>query len=157
VSGKVRRLDELRTIVKQAQAEGKKIVFTNGCFDLIHSGHLHLLRQARTLGDMLVVAVNADQSVRALKGPQRPVLSEVGRAELIAALEMVDYVIVFDELDPCTILKELKPDVLVKGGDWPVDKVVGRDLVEQDGGTVVVIPYLEGHSTTKIIERMQRN
>lgn len=157
VSGKIKRLDELASIVQAAKAEGKKSVFTNGCFDLLHRGHIYLLREARRLGDLLVVALNTDRSIRLLKGPERPVVPENERAELIAALEMVDYVILFDQLDPCDLIERLKPDVLVKGGDWPQDQIVGRDLVEQNGGTVFVIPYLEGHSTSKLIERMRRN
>lgn len=157
VNGKIKRIDELQAIVKQAKTGDKKVVLTNGCFDLIHPGHLYLLGESRKLGDLLVVAVNSDRSVKVLKGPHRPILPEAQRAELIAALEMVDYVILFDEPDPYEIIKKLRPNVLVKGGDWPKEKIVGRDLVEQDGGTVAVIPYLEGHSTTKIIERMQRN
>lgn len=154
---KVKRLEELRPIVQRAQVEGKKVVLTNGCFDLIHPGHLYLLREAGKLGDLLIVAVNSDRSVAALKGPQRPIVPETERTELIAALEMVHYAIVFDQLDPYELIQELKPDVLVKGGDWSKEKVVGGDIVERRGGTVAVIPYLEGHSTTKIIERIQRN
>jgi len=158
VSEKVKRLDELPAIIQRAKSTRKKVVLTNGCFDLIHSGHLYLLREAKKLGDLLIVALNTDRSVKALKGPQRPILPESERAELIAALEMVDYVILFDELDPYDLIRELKPDVLAKGGDWAADKIVGRDLVEQNGGTIAVIPYQESHSTTKIIEKIiERN
>jgi len=138
--------------MKQA---GKQLVFTNGCFDLIHAGHVRYLAQARALGDVLVVALNSDRSVRALKGEGRPILSEQERAEVIAALEAVDYVIVFDEETPRELIAALLPDVLVKGGDWPLDQIVGRDEVEAAGGKVLSLPYVEGSSTTEIIERIK--
>ncbi|HEV8344699.1 MAG TPA: D-glycero-beta-D-manno-heptose 1-phosphate adenylyltransferase [Candidatus Binatia bacterium] len=153
---KIRKLRELKVIVEKARAEGKKVVFTNGCFDLLHRGHLHLLREAEKLGDLLVVALNSDISVKSIKDPSRPILPEDERAELISALEMVDYVTVFDESDPYNVIKELKPDVLAKGGDWSEDKIIGKDIVEKEGGKVVVVPYLEGHSTTQLIERMYK-
>jgi D-beta-D-heptose 7-phosphate kinase/D-beta-D-heptose 1-phosphate adenosyltransferase len=157
VQGKIKGLDDLKTIVSGAKAEGGKVVLTNGCFDLLHRGHLHLLREAEKLGDLLIVAVNSDRSVTKVKGPERPVLSEADRAELIAALEMVDYVVLFDEPDPYNVVKELRPNVLVKGGDWAKDKIIGAELVEEDGGKVVVVPYLEGHSTSQMIERIRQN
>ncbi|MGH7845550.1 MAG: D-glycero-beta-D-manno-heptose 1-phosphate adenylyltransferase [Candidatus Binatia bacterium] len=152
---KVRSVDELKQTLAQEKESGKKIVFTNGCFDLLHRGHLHLLREARRMGDLLVVAINTDHSVRQLKGSRRPILSLEERAEFLAALEMVDYVTSFDDADPCRLIQDLQPDVLVKGGDWSRDQVVGRELVEAKGGRVQVIPYLEGYSTTKILERIR--
>ena len=143
---------EARGKMKQA---GKQLVFTNGCFDLIHAGHVRYLAQARALGDVLVVALNSDRSVRALKGEGRPILNEQERAEVIAALEAVDYVIVFDEETPRELIAALLPDVLVKGGDWPLDQIVGRDEVEAVGGKVLSLPYVEGSSTTEIIERIK--
>lgn len=143
---------EARGKMKQA---GKQLVFTNGCFDLIHAGHVRYLAQARALGDVLVVALNSDRSVRALKGEGRPILSEQERAEVIAALEAVDYVIIFDEETPRELIAALLPDVLVKGGDWPLDQIVGRDEVEAAGGKVLSLPYVEGSSTTEIIERIK--
>ena len=134
---------------------GKRLVFTNGCFDLIHAGHVRYLSEARALGDALVVALNSDRSVRALKGEGRPILNEHERAEVIAALEAVDYVIVFDEETPRELIAALLPDVLVKGGDWPLDEIVGRDEVEAAGGRVLSLPYVEGSSTTDIIERIR--
>lgn len=151
---KIREISELKRIVARARSEDKKVVFTNGCFDLLHRGHLHLLREAKKLGDLLVVGLNSDSSVQAIKGPHRPILPESDRAELIAALEMVDYVVVFSEADPRRLIAELTPDVLVKGGDWAKETIVGADVVESAGGTVVVVPYLGGYSTTEIIERM---
>jgi rfaE bifunctional protein nucleotidyltransferase chain/domain len=153
VPGKLQSLDELERLVSSAKARGQRIVFTNGCFDILHRGHLHLLREAKALGDLLIVAVNSDRSIKQIKGPARPIISQAGRAELLAALEMVDYVILFDEADPRRLLTALKPDILVKGGDYGRDEVVGADIVERHGGTVAVIPFLQGFSTTEIIER----
>ena len=144
-------------MVAGAKTEGKKVVFTNGCFDLLHRGHLHLLREAKKLGDILIVAINNDLSVKKIKGPKRPILPEADRAELIGALEMVDYVTLFDEADPYRLIKQLQPDVLVKGGDWTREKIIGGDVVEKAGGRVVAVPYLEGYSTTEMIERMCGN
>ena len=155
VSRKIRKLDELKTIVAKAKTKGQKVVFTNGCFDLLHLGHLYLLREAKKMGDLLVVALNSDSSVKKIKGPKRPILLETERAELLAALEVVDYVTSFDEPDPHRVIEELRPDVLVKGGDWPKEQVIGRDVVEKNGGKVAVIPYLQGHSTTQIIETIR--
>ncbi|HWP43847.1 MAG TPA: D-glycero-beta-D-manno-heptose 1-phosphate adenylyltransferase [Blastocatellia bacterium] len=139
---------------ERLRREGKRLVFTNGCFDLLHAGHVRYLRQARSLGDALAVALNSDRSVRALKGERRPVLGERERAEVIAALESVDYVIIFDEETPRDLIASLLPDVLVKGGDWPVEQIVGGEEVRRAGGEVLSLPYLEGSSTTAIIERI---
>ena len=157
MQGKIKSVEELKAVVSGAKAEGKKVVFTNGCFDLLHRGHLHLLREAKKLGDILIVAINNDLSVKKLKGPKRPILPEADRAELIGALEMVDYVTLFDEADPYHLIKELQPNVLVKGGDWTREKIIGREVVEKEGGRVVAVPYLDGYSTTQMIERMCRN
>lgn len=132
------------------------MVFTNGCFDLLHPGHVHYLREARSLGDALVVALNSDRSVRVLKGEGRPILNERERAEVVAALQAVDYVIVFDEETPRELIAELLPDVLVKGGDWPLGEIAGRQEVEAAGGKVLSLPYVEGSSSTDIIERIKR-
>lgn len=154
---KICKIADLKKLVARAKSQGKKVVFTNGCFDLLHRGHLHLLREAKKLGDLLVVGLNSDSSVKAIKGPNRPILPESDRAELIAALEMVDYVVLFSDPDPHRLIQELRPDVLVKGGDWAKEAVVGADIVESTGGTVAVVPYLGGYSTTEIIERMLKN
>jgi D-beta-D-heptose 7-phosphate kinase/D-beta-D-heptose 1-phosphate adenosyltransferase len=155
VSGKLKTLDELIKIAAQARRNGKSVVFTNGCFDLLHRGHVHVLRQAKAAGDILIVAINSDQSVKAIKGPTRPVAAEMDRLELIAAMEMVDYVILFDEPDPSKLITAIKPNVLAKGGDWGADGVVGADIVEREGGRVLLVPYLQGYSTTEIIERIR--
>jgi rfaE bifunctional protein nucleotidyltransferase chain/domain len=155
VSGKVKSLDELKRIADQARRDGKTVVLTNGCFDLLHRGHVHILREAKALGDILIVAINSDRSVKAIKGPSRPVLSQSDRTELLAAMEMVDYVALFDEPDPYDLIAAVRPNVLVKGGDWGSDQIVGADIVKRNGGKVAVIPYLKGFSTTEIIERIR--
>ena len=154
MSGKLKSLDELTAIAAQARQKGKSVVFTNGCFDILHRGHIHLLRQAKAAGDLLIVALNSDRSVKQIKGEKRPVLPETDRIELIGAMEMVDYIVVFDGADPYRLIAAIKPDVLVKGGDWSAEKIVGADLVEEGGGRVEVIPYLKGFSTSEIIERI---
>jgi rfaE bifunctional protein nucleotidyltransferase chain/domain len=136
------------------RSEGKRIVFTNGCFDLLHPGHIYILTQAKALGDVLVVAINSDASVKRLKGERRPILSQEERAVMLSALAMVDYVTIFAEDTPLEVIRLLLPDVLVKGGDWGADAVVGREVVEANGGEVVLIPYQAGFSTTDIIERI---
>ena len=138
------------------KAAGLRVVFTNGVFDILHPGHLRYLRAARAEGDVLVVAVNSDRSVRANKGPSRPVNPEAERAEVLAGLECVDAVVIFDEETPAEIIRRLQPDVLVKGADWPADQIVGRDTVEARGGRVVRVPVEEGFSTSSIIERVRR-
>ena len=132
------------------------MVFTNGCFDLLHPGHIQSLEQARALGDALVVGLNSDKSVRELKGPGRPVFPELERAEILAALECVDAVVIFDELTPRSVIAALLPDVLVKGGDWPGNQIVGREEVEAAGGRVVSIPVVPGYSTTAILEKIRQ-
>lgn len=151
---KVKTTSELKPLLGILRAAGKKIVFTNGCFDLIHTGHTRYLASARALGDLLIVAVNSDSSVRTIKGEKRPINAQSDRAETLAALESVDFVTIFDEPDPYRVISELLPDVLVKGGDWPVEKIIGRDVVEARGGRVVTIPFVDGASTTGIIEKI---
>jgi D-beta-D-heptose 7-phosphate kinase/D-beta-D-heptose 1-phosphate adenosyltransferase len=155
VSGKLKSLDELQALVAEARANGKVVVFTNGCFDLLHRGHVHLLREAKALGNLLIVGINSDASVKALKGESRPILSETDRIELIAAMEMVDYVVLFGELDPYNVISALRPSILVKGGDWSPDRIIGADVVQAAGGKVAVIPYVKGYSTTEIIDRVR--
>jgi rfaE bifunctional protein nucleotidyltransferase chain/domain len=138
------------------RAEGRRVVFTNGVFDILHPGHVRYLAEARAQGDALVVAVNSDRSVRAIKGPERPVNAEQERAEVLAALAAVDAVVVFDEDDPHDIISAIQPDVLVKGADWAADRIVGRDVVEARGGRVIRIAFAPGFSTTGIIERIRR-
>ena len=138
------------------RGEGRRLVLTNGCFDLLHSGHLALLEAARALGDLLVVAVNSDASVRAIKGPSRPVTPEAERAEALLALESVDRVVVYDEPTPIEVIQALLPDVLVKGADWALDEIVGRPEVEAAGGRIVRVELLSGRSTSGILERIRK-
>jgi rfaE bifunctional protein nucleotidyltransferase chain/domain len=154
MQNKIKTLHELRPLLDILRATGRKIVFTNGCFDLIHTGHTRYLAKAKSFGDILIVAVNSDASVRGLKGEKRPITPEAERMETLAALESVDYVVLFNEPDPHRIIGELQPDVLVKGGDWPIEKIIGRDIVEARGGRVVSVGYIEGASTTGIIEKI---
>jgi len=134
---------------------GRKVVFTNGCFDLLHPGHIRGFELARQMGDALIVGLNSDSSVRQLKGPTRPVIPEQERAEILSALETVDAVVIFDELTPREVISRLLPDVLVKGGDWPGDQIVGREEVEAAGGCVVSIPIVPGYSTTTILQKIR--
>jgi rfaE bifunctional protein nucleotidyltransferase chain/domain len=157
VSGKLKSLEEIKAIVVEARNNRKKVAFTNGCFDLLHRGHVHVLRQARACGDVLIVGVNSDESVKQIKGSTRPVLPESDRCELLGAMEMVDFVILFNESDPYDLIAAIQPDVLVKGGDWNSEKIIGADLVEEAGGSVVVVPYIKGFSTTEIIERIRNS
>ena len=153
--GQVMGRDELIEERQRLRREGKRVVFTNGCFDLLHPGHVRYLREARSLGDLLVVALNSDASVRVLKGEGRPILNQDERAEVMAALEVVDYVTIFDEETPRDLIARLLPDVLVKGGDWAIESIVGREEVEAAGGRVLSLPYLQGSSTSEIIERIR--
>ena len=148
--------DELLIERESLRDAGKKLVFTNGVFDLLHVGHARYLRLARTLGQALVVAVNSDASVRELKGAGRPLMNQNDRAELLAALEPVDYVTIFDDLSPRSLIAELLPDVLVKGGDYALDQIHGREEVEAAGGKVIPLPFVPGASTTSLLERMKR-
>jgi D-beta-D-heptose 7-phosphate kinase/D-beta-D-heptose 1-phosphate adenosyltransferase len=142
------KLDALR-------AQGKKIAFTNGCFDILHVGHIRYLREAKKTADVLVLALNSDSSVRSIKGEKRPVVGEQERAEIMAALEFIDFVTVFPEPTPLELINLLKPDVLIKGGDWPEEKVVGREEIRKWGGRVAIIPEIEGKSTTNIVEKIK--
>lgn len=152
---KILSQDELLGLRQSLRATGKTLVFTNGVFDLLHVGHVRYLAAARALGDALVVAVNSDRTVRELKGDGRPVINEGERAEILAALRQVDYVTIFDEVSPRSLIARLLPDVLVKGGDYGLDEIHGREEVEAAGGTVISLPFVEGLSTSNIIERMR--
>lgn len=146
---------ELITERQALREAGRKLVFTNGVFDILHVGHARYLRLARSLGDALVVAVNSDASVRELKGPNRPLMNENERAEILAELKPVDYVTIFDDVSPRSLIAELLHDVLVKGGDYQLDQIHGREEVEAAGGCVVSLPFIEGASTSRIIERIK--
>lgn len=146
--------DEIEQVCKQLRNEGKKIVFTNGCFDIIHSGHIDYLSKAKNLGNILIVGLNSDSSVRRLKGERRPILSEGDRAIILDALKPVDYVVIFDEDTPYKLIQIVQPNFLVKGGDYRAEEVVGYDIVTKSGGKVVIFPYLEGKSTSLIINKI---
>lgn len=154
--GEMKKREELKNILKEERKKGKIIVFTNGCFDILHPGHLYLLQEAKNRGDILVVGINSDASLKRLKGEERPIFPQEERAEILASLEMVDYVTVFEEDNPYNIINALKPHVLVKGGDWKKEEVIGRDLVESWGGEVVIIPYKKGYSTSGILDKIKR-
>ncbi len=144
-------LDELKTIRQNLKAESKKVAFTNGCFDLIHSGHVDYLTKAKKFGDVLIVGLNTDNSIRRIKGDKRPILTQNERAFILSSLKPVDFVCFFDEDTPASIISELIPDILIKGSDWSIDKIVGRDIVEQNGGKVVTIDFVNNQSTSNII------
>jgi D-glycero-beta-D-manno-heptose 1-phosphate adenylyltransferase len=153
--GQVVSQDELILLVAQHKRNGKRVVFTNGCFDLLHPGHIRGFERARTLGDVLVVAINSDSTVKFLKGADRPIIPASERAEILAALAAVDYVTVFDEISPREIISRVLPDVLLKGGDWGENEIVGREEVEAAGGRVVSVPLEPGFSTSAIIEKIR--
>ena len=153
---KIKSARKLKPLLARLQRQGHRIVFTNGCFDLIHIGHLRYLQSARRRGDRLVVGINSDRSVRRIKGPLRPLLPQKERAEVLAALECVDFVTIFDETDPLRIITLLQPDVLIKGGDWDRNKIIGRDVVEARGGQVRRVPLVKGISTTRLIEKIRK-
>ena len=154
---KIRRIDALKRIRARLRREGKRVVFTNGCFDLIHGGHIHLFRWAKKQGDVLIVALNTDASIRRLKGPTRPIFPLAERFEVLAAIEDIDYLVSFGEDTPRKIIATLLPDILVKGGDWGPGEIVGAEEVEAAGGRVLRVPYLKGHSSTDIIEKIVRS
>jgi len=149
---KIKEREELRKIVEGLKSEGKQIVFTNGCFDLLHVGHIRYLEKAKEIGDILIVGVNSDRSVRMIKGPERPILPEEERAEVLSGLGCIDYITLFDEPTPLELIAQLQPHVLVKGGDWTKENTVGREIVESSGGKVVILPFVEGHSTSNLIK-----
>ena len=154
---KIKSRREVKSILDRLKAEGKKVVFTNGCFDLLHPGHVRCLEKARSEGDLLVVALNSDDSVKAIKGKGRPIFNEKERCELVSALACVDYVTIFEEETSQQIIQELLPEVLAKGGDWSKDQIVGRQIVESAGGTVISLDFEPGFSTSVIIERIRRS
>ena len=156
MSTKVLPQEQLLSVIARERAKGKRIVFTNGCFDLMHIGHTRYLQAARSLGDLLVVGINSDDSVRSLeKVPDRPIVPEAQRAEVLAALGCVDFVVLFAEPDPGRLIAAIQPDVLVKGGDWTPDKIIGRDIVEARGGLVQTIPLVPDMSTTALLQRIR--
>ncbi len=154
MQNKLRELGELKDRLEQLRNEGQRIVFTNGCFDILHAGHVRYLNAARQQGDLLVVGLNSDASVQRIKGPRRPLIAQQQRAEVLAGLWCVDFIVIFDQPDPLAVIQTLRPNVLVKGDDWPDDQIIGSDEVKADGGRVVRIPVVPDISTSRIIERI---
>lgn len=153
---KIKTKNQLKQILVKLKQQGKKIVFTNGCFELIHAGHIGYLNKAKKLGNILVVAVNTDSSIRKLKGKKRPIVSQKDRMEVLSALHCIDYVVSFNELTPKKIIKDLKPNILAKGADYKLNEIAGKDTVEKHGGKVVRIPLVKNKSTTGLIKRICR-
>ena len=148
--------EKLKEELNRLRKEGKKIIFTNGCFDILHVGHIRYLKEAKKIGDILIVAINSDSSVRATKGEKRPLIPENERAEVVASLKSVDYVTIFHESTPLELIEYLRPHIIVKGGDWVEEEVVGRESVKKGGGKVVIVPEIRGASTTNIIEKIMK-
>lgn len=154
LKSKVKNLNALSRIISRLKAKGNRIVFTNGCFDILHYGHVKYLQDAKNKGDILIVGINRDCSIKKIKGPKRPIVDEKDRANIIAALESVDYVVLFSEDTPLKLINKLKPDVLVKGADWDISNIVGREIVQSYGGRVCTIKLAKGRSTTRMIKRI---
>ncbi len=148
----LKTLEEIKSIRKKLKAENKKVVFTNGCFDLIHAGHVDYLSKAKALGDILIVGLNSDSSIKNIKGDKRPILNQPERSFIISNLKPVDFVVIFDEDTPAKLIEEIIPDILVKGADWSIENIVGRNIVENNGGEVKTIEFINDQSTSKIIK-----
>jgi len=148
----IKSRDEIKIIRQKLIKENKRVVFTNGCFDILHSGHVDYLTKAKSLGDILVVGLNSDKSIREIKGEKRPIVNENNRAIILAALKPVDYIVLFDEETPADLIDDIIPDILVKGADWDIDKIVGKDTVLNNGGEVKTIKFVNDQSTSKIID-----
>ncbi|MCD6221226.1 D-glycero-beta-D-manno-heptose 1-phosphate adenylyltransferase [bacterium] len=153
---KVKNFTQIAEIVNELKRKGKKIVFTNGCFDILHSGHIKLLKKAKELGDVLILGINKDKSIKKIKGKDRPIMDEKQRIEIISAIEFVDYVVPFGDITPEKLIKRIKPDIIVKGGDYKKNEVIGKDIVEKYGGKVYIFPLVKNISTTKIIKKIKK-
>ena len=153
---KIKTQKQIEVIAKRLKVQSKKIVFTNGCFDILHRGHVEYLEKAKAAGDVLVVGLNTDKSVKCIKGPDRPVNKEVDRAVVLSGLSAVDYIVLFNEDTPLNLIKAVKPQVLVKGGDWKSEDIVGSDIVKASGGKVISIPFVKGYSTTKLLNKITK-
>ena len=155
MSDKIKTQKELKRVIAYLRKQGKKIVFTNGCFDILHYGHIKYLQDAKGLADVLVLGLNSDSSVKKIKGLARPINKQLDRARVLSALSCVDYLTIFSEDTPLKLIRLIQPDVLVKGGDWQTEKIVGADFVKARGGKVLAIPYIKGYSTTKLINKIR--
>jgi len=154
---KIKTLEELKEVVEELKNKNKLIVTTNGVFDILHLGHIKYLQEAKKLGDVLIVAINSDSSVKQIKGPERPINSQQSRAEVLAALSFVDYIVIFSEIDPVNVLSKIKPDIHVKGGDYKINEIIEKDIVEKNNGKIVLIPEIKGYSTTDLINKIIKN
>jgi len=155
MESKIKTLEEIKKIVEKLRKEKKKIVFTNGCFDILHVGHIRLFKQAKSFGDVLILGLNSDKSVKKIKSGERPIVDESDRAEILENLESIDYIIFFNESTPIELISEIKPDFLVKGKDYEESEVVGKEIVESNGGVVKLIDFVNGKSTSKIIDKIK--
>lgn len=153
---KIKTIEELKKIIKNLKSQNKKIVTTNGVFDILHLGHIKYLQEAKKLGDILAIALNSDSSVKQIKGPQRPINGQEARAEVLASLEFVDYIVIFNETDPVKILSEIKPNIHVKGGDYNINQIIEKNIVEKNNGKIILIPEIKGCSTTDLINKVIR-
>ena len=154
---KIKTTNEIKELAEELKKQNKIIVTTNGVFDILHLGHIKYLQEAKKLGDVLIVAINSDSSVKQIKGPERPINNEQSRAEVLAALTFVDYAIIFNETDPVNILSEIKPDIHVKGGDYKLGEIIEKDIVEKNNGKIILIPEIKGYSTTDLINKIIKN
>lgn len=154
---KIKTLEELKEIIKKLKKQNKKIVTTNGVFDILHLGHVKYLEEAKKLGDVLIVAINSDSSTKQIKGPKRPINNQEARAQVLSALEFVDFIVIFNETDPIKILLEIKPNIHVKGGDYKINQIIEKDIVEKNNGKIVLIPEIKGYSTTDLINKIIDN
>ena len=154
MEAKIKSREELKSIVEDLKKQNKKIVTTNGIFDILHIGHIRYLQEAKKLGDVLIVAINSDSSTKQIKGPKRPLNSEKDRAEALAALECVDYALIFDENNPIKILEKIKPNIHVKGGDYKIDQIIEKGTVEKNNGKIILIPEVKGYSTSDLIKKI---
>jgi D-beta-D-heptose 7-phosphate kinase/D-beta-D-heptose 1-phosphate adenosyltransferase len=152
---KLKKINELKEIINELKTTGKKIVFTNGCFDIIHAGHVHYLTQAKALGDVLIIGLNSDESVQRLKGNKRPINDQQARATVLSAFACIDYIVIFEEDTPYNLINHIKPDVLVKGGDWQPDEIVGADIVRSYGGEIKSLDFIPARSTSDIINKIK--
>ena len=150
---KIKTIKEIKKICEKLRKENKIIVFTNGCFDIIHPGHIKLLKKAKSLGDILIVGLNKDTSVKKLKGEKRPIIDEKGRAEILSSFSMVDYIVLFGEKTPIRLIKNILPHYIVKGGDYKENEVVGKEIIEKYGGKVVIVPFYKNYSTTNLLKK----
>lgn len=153
---KIKGREEIIELLNKEKKRGKKIVFTNGCFDILHLGHIHLLEEAKKHGDLLIVGLNSDSSIKSIKGDTRPILNQEARAAILASLEVVDYIVIFDEETPYSLISLIKPDVLVKGGDYKEEEVVGQDIVKANKGEVIIVPLVGNWSTSSILSILER-